>query len=195
MLRRFLCWVLVALALVGCAQHQPDCKQPEDTPKVEASASAAAAASAPADPARDRKLVMCGSMLVGSDPEGELPPPCVEAGVTREDVAPLGRVIANAPVPLDLPAPASENKSIALTLVSLPGGKMRVELQDGATVGMEAVPTNAEIATLKGMIKPHVAPEVRAIIRADKAVTHGSVIAVIDALKQLGVMKIAFAVR
>jgi biopolymer transport protein ExbD len=49
-------------------------------------------------------------------------------------------------------------------------------------------------AAFAAAVKSKVLPQTRAVIRADKDVSHGRVITVLDRLKQAGVNKIAFAV-
>lgn len=90
-------------------------------------------------------------------------------------------------VPLDLPkASQSEELQTILSVVVPARGQTQI---DGVAVSEEEVITKARVA-LAGD------PELRAVIQADKAVPHGRVLGVMDALKSAGLARVAFgAVR
>jgi biopolymer transport protein ExbD len=87
--------------------------------------------------------------------------------------------------PLDLPRAGGGEVRLIFS-VELPDAKRTI-------ANGEAV---ADDAALLAAAKKRVAesPDTRAVIRADKSVPHGRVIAVLDTLKQAGISKIAFGV-
>jgi biopolymer transport protein ExbD len=92
-------------------------------------------------------------------------------------------------VPLDVPKPPPPPGAGAVQQM------FTVELRtDGTThVNGKLVADDAALlATARGAIAA--TPDLRAVIRADAAVTHGRVIHVLDLLKQAGISKIAFGV-
>jgi len=99
----------------------------------------------------------------------------------------LGLVAVAKSVPLELPKSAPGT-------VDVPSVLNIVLAADGTTqVGAEAVPDDE--AVLGAARAAHAKnSEVRAVIKADSAVSHGRVIHVLDLLKQAQIMKIAFGV-
>ena len=97
------------------------------------------------------------------------------------------KLIVNKSVPLDLPK-AAKGTDIQ-TVFSI------VLAADGTTqVDSKGVPSDDAIFALAK--KAHEGnPELRAVIKADAAVSHGRVIHVLDLLKQAEVSKIAFGVQ
>ncbi|MEI7892323.1 MAG: biopolymer transporter ExbD [Myxococcales bacterium] len=96
------------------------------------------------------------------------------------------KVIVSRSVPLDLPKAASGTE--VQTIFSL------VLAVDGKTqVNSNVVASDDAILPL-AIEERKKNPELRAIIKADSAVTHGRVIRVLDLLKQAGIQKIAFGV-
>jgi biopolymer transport protein ExbD len=65
---------------------------------------------------------------------------------------------------------------------------------DGKTFFQKTLVPNDEDLTAKAKDAKSKNEEVRAVIRADEKVEHGSVVHIIDVLKNAGVQKIAFAV-
>jgi biopolymer transport protein ExbD len=108
-------------------------------------------------------------------------PPC--ASVTP---CPSALAIASA-VPLDGLPPATGGEPQATMQVDvLVNGRLFANgaQVDGGPRGLLAIAQKVQAAN----------PEVRATIRADKDVSHGQVIEVLDTLKQAGISRIAFAV-
>lgn len=95
--------------------------------------------------------------------------------------------IANRQIPLDLPKAATGSPEQTQSIFSV------VLTADGQiTVDSNAVPNDDAMFPLaQAAHKGN--PELRAVIRADKAVPHGRVIHVLDLLKQAQIAKIAFA--
>jgi biopolymer transport protein TolR len=88
-------------------------------------------------------------------------------------------------VPLDLPAAARTEETQTVFAVAVPAtGGMSV---DGQPVADGAALTARAAAALRGD------PRLRAVIQADGAVPHRRVLAVVDALKEAGVVHVAFA--
>jgi biopolymer transport protein ExbD len=96
------------------------------------------------------------------------------------------KLIVSKSVPLDLPKAASGSDiQTVFSIVLAADGTTQV---DGNTLaGDDAILPRAKTAREKN-------PELRAVIKADTAVTHGRVIHVLDLLKQAQVAKIAFGV-
>lgn len=89
-------------------------------------------------------------------------------------------------MPMDLPKSATGDKMQTVFSVEL--------LADGRTVvDSKPVPNDEAIFNLAKAAQAG-NPELRAVIRADKKVEHGRVIAVLDTLKRATVVKVAFAV-
>jgi biopolymer transport protein ExbD len=124
-----------------------------------------------------------------------------EEGITGINVTPLvdvtlvlliifmvtTKIVMNQTVPLDLPK-ASKGTSDVQVVFSI------ILAADGrAFVDSKPVPNDDAIMALaKDAGAAH--PDLRAVIKADAAVTHGRVIHVLDLLKQANVNKIAFGV-
>jgi biopolymer transport protein ExbD len=94
--------------------------------------------------------------------------------------------IASMSIPLDLPKAATGSEVQVVFSVSLAA--------DGRTeVDSQPQPNDDALLPLaRGAHQKN--PDVRAVIKADAAVSHGRVLHVLDLLKQAGVSKIAFAV-
>jgi biopolymer transport protein ExbD len=97
------------------------------------------------------------------------------------------KMVVTPAVPLDLPkASQSEELQTILSVVVPAQGATQI---DGAPVSDEQVTERARAALARD-------PELRAVIQADKAVPHGRVLGVMDALKSAGLARVAFgAVR
>lgn len=96
-------------------------------------------------------------------------------------------IVSQSNVPLDLPK-ASNGRSDIQVIFSV------VLAADGtAQVDSKPVPNDEAILALAGEAAKK-DPDVRAVIKADSAVTHGRVIHVLDLLKTAHVSKIAFGV-
>jgi len=97
------------------------------------------------------------------------------------------KIVLNQTVPLDLPKAATGTSDVqtVFSIVLAADGRVVVDSteipNDDAILGLAR---NAQTAH----------PELRAVIKADAAVTHGRVIHVLDLLKQAHVSKIAFGV-
>jgi biopolymer transport protein ExbD len=97
------------------------------------------------------------------------------------------KMIVSKSVPLDLPKAASG--SDVQTVFSI------VLAADGTTqVDTRPVPNDDAVLALAKTARD-ANPELRAVIKADSAVSHGRVIHVLDLLKQAQVAKIAFGVQ
>lgn len=96
------------------------------------------------------------------------------------------KIIVSQGMPMDLPK-AAQGKEMQMIF--------SIELtESGKTfVDSNPVPNDDIVAKLAAEAKKK-NPDLRAVIRADKAVPHGRVIHVLDLLKQVKVDKIAFAV-
>lgn len=93
------------------------------------------------------------------------------------------KLVVTPAVPLDLPkASQSEELQSVLAVVVPAAGPMRV---DGAPI---------EEATLAARVRAALAQdrEVRAVIQADRAVSHGRVMGVLDVMKAAGLTRVAF---
>ncbi len=96
------------------------------------------------------------------------------------------KIIVSQGMPMDLPKAASGQNIQTIFSVEL--------TEDGKTrVDSKSVANDDAIGRLAKQARGE-HPELRAVIRADRKVTHGRVIHVLDLLKQNGVAKIAFAV-
>lgn len=97
------------------------------------------------------------------------------------------KIVMNQTVPLDLPKAASSTSEVQV-IFSI------ILTKDGqALVDSKPIPNDEAILGLaREAQEQH--PELRAVIKADAAVTHGRVIHVLDLLKQAHVSKIAFGV-
>lgn len=97
------------------------------------------------------------------------------------------KIVLNQTVPLDLPKAATGTSDIQVvfSIVMVADGR--------AFVDSKPIPNDDAILQLaRDAEVQH--PDVRAVIKADSAVTHGRVIHVLDLLKQAHVNKIAFGV-
>lgn len=97
------------------------------------------------------------------------------------------KIVVSPAVPLDLPkASQSEELQSVLSVVVPSEDRMTV---DGLAVDAAALSARARAALGRD-------PELRAVIQADRAVSHGRVMSVLDALKAAGLVRVAFgAVR
>lgn len=97
------------------------------------------------------------------------------------------KIVLNQTVPLDLPKAATGTSDVQ-TVFSI------IMAADGrAMVDGQAIP-NDDAILQKARDAEQAHPDLRAVIKADAAVTHGRVIHVLDLLKQAHVNKIAFGV-
>lgn len=97
------------------------------------------------------------------------------------------KIVLNQTVPLDLPKAATGTSDIQVifSIILVADGR--------AMVDSKPIPSDDAIFDLaREAQEQH--PELRAVIKADAAVTHGRVIHVLDLLKQAHVSKIAFGV-
>src|SRR5208282_6170587 len=97
------------------------------------------------------------------------------------------KIVMNQTVPLDLPkaATGTSDQQVVFSIVMAADGR--------AMVNSQAIPNDDAILQLaRDEAASH--PDLRAVIKADAAVTHGRVIHVLDLLKQAHVNKIAFGV-
>lgn len=89
-------------------------------------------------------------------------------------------------VPLDLPRAAGAEELQTVLSVEVPReGSMLV---DG-----EAITVDALVVRARAVLAEH--PDARAVISADQAVSHGRVIAILDALSEGGLTHVAFGAR
>ncbi|MCL2450009.1 MAG: biopolymer transporter ExbD [Polyangiaceae bacterium] len=97
------------------------------------------------------------------------------------------KIVLNQTVPLDLPkaATGSSDVQVVFSIVLAADGRALVDSKD--------VPNDDAIFGLARTAQEQ-HPDLRAVIKADAAVTHGRVIHVLDMLKQAHVSKIAFGV-
>jgi biopolymer transport protein ExbD len=97
------------------------------------------------------------------------------------------KIVLNQTVPLDLPKAATGTSDIQVvfSIVLATDGRAMV---DGKAIAND----DAILQLARDAQAEH--PELRAVIKADAAVTHGRVIHVLDLLKQAHVSKIAFGV-
>ena len=125
----------------------------------------------------------------------------VDEGITGINVTPLvditlvlliifmvtTKIVLNQTVPLDLPkaATGTSDVQIVFSIVLVADGRSMV---DGKWIPSD----DAILQLARDAQSQH--PDLRAVIKADSAVTHGRVIHVLDLLKQARVSKIAFGV-
>jgi biopolymer transport protein ExbD len=97
------------------------------------------------------------------------------------------KIVLNQTVPLDLPKAATGTSDIQVvfSIVMVADGRALVD-------GKQIPNDDAILQLARDSQAQH--PDVRAVIKADAAVTHGRVIHVLDLLKQAHVNKIAFGV-
>lgn len=93
------------------------------------------------------------------------------------------KLVVTPAVPLDLPmATQSEKLQTALSIVVPSEGATQV---DGVAVDEKALVAQVRAAR-------HRDPELRAVIQAERAVSHGRVLSLLDTLKAEGVTRVAF---
>jgi biopolymer transport protein ExbD len=97
------------------------------------------------------------------------------------------KIVLNQTVPLDLPkaATGTSDVQVVFSIVMAADGRALV---DGKSIAND----DAILQLARDAGQAH--PDLRAVIKADAAVTHGRVIHVLDLLKQAHVNKIAFGV-
>jgi biopolymer transport protein ExbD len=97
------------------------------------------------------------------------------------------KIVLNQTVPLDLPkaATGTSDVQVVFSIVLAADGRAMV---DGKSIATD----DAILQLARDSQSQH--PDLRAVIKADSAVTHGRVIHVLDLLKQAHVNKIAFGV-
>ena len=96
------------------------------------------------------------------------------------------KIIVSQSVPMDLPK-ASSGQEVQMIFA------VQLHKNGDAFVDQQKLPNDEAI---KGLAREALSKneDLRAVIQADQAVTHGRVIAVLDMLKGVGVSKIAFGV-
>ena len=97
------------------------------------------------------------------------------------------KIVLNQTVPLDLPKAATGTPDVQLVFSIVLAADGRA-LVDGKAIAND----DAILQLARDAQQGH--PDLRAVIKADAAVTHGRVIHVLDLLKQAKVSKIAFGV-
>jgi biopolymer transport protein ExbD len=97
------------------------------------------------------------------------------------------RIVMNQTVPLDLPKAATGTSDVQVVFSIILAADGR------ALVDSKPIPNDDAILQLAHDAQTQ-HPDLRAVIKADAAVTHGRVIHVLDLLKQARVNKIAFGV-
>ena len=97
------------------------------------------------------------------------------------------KIVLNQTVPLDLPKAAvgTSDVQVVFSIVMAADGRAFVDQKPIAT-------DDAVLQLARDAAQAH--PDLRAVIKADAAVTHGRVIHVLDLLKQAHISKIAFGV-
>jgi biopolymer transport protein ExbD len=97
------------------------------------------------------------------------------------------KIVLNQTLPLDLPKAATGTSDVQTVFSILLAADGRTVVDSSQLANDEAILPLARTAQAAH-------PELRAVIKADSAVTHGRVIHVLDLLKQAHVSKIAFGV-
>lgn len=97
------------------------------------------------------------------------------------------KIVLNQTLPLDLPKAATGTSDVQTIFSILLSADGRTVVDSNQIASDEAILPLARTAQASH-------PELRAVIKADSAVTHGRVIHVLDLLKQAHVGKIAFGV-
>jgi biopolymer transport protein ExbD len=97
------------------------------------------------------------------------------------------KIVLNQTLPLDLPKAATGTNDVQTVFSILLAADGRTVVDSSQIANDEAILPLARTAQTAH-------PELRAVIKADSAVTHGRVIHVLDLLKQAHVSKIAFGV-
>src|SRR5690606_14851579 len=96
------------------------------------------------------------------------------------------KVALHAATPLDLPQAAhGEAVQLVFSLTVDPKGGLRL---DGEQTTLDALATRAKAALEQD-------PQVRGVIQADAAVSHGRMMAIMDTLRGAGMNRIAFATQ
>jgi biopolymer transport protein ExbD len=97
------------------------------------------------------------------------------------------KIVVAPAVPLDLPKASKSEEVQSVLSVTVPAeGPMRV---DGVVMDDGALSSRARAALARD-------PELRAVLQADRAVSHGRVMSVLDVLRSAGLVRVAFgAVR
>jgi biopolymer transport protein ExbD len=97
------------------------------------------------------------------------------------------KIVLNQTIPLDLPKAATGTSDVQVVF------SIALAADGRALVDTKLIPNDdAILALARDAQAQH--PELRAVIKADAAVTHGRVIHVLDLLKQAHVSKIAFGI-
>jgi biopolymer transport protein ExbD len=96
------------------------------------------------------------------------------------------RLIVSQTLPLDLPKAATGGEQQIVFAVAM-------DASGAMTVDSRPVPNEQELTRLAAEARQK-NPELRAVIHADSAVTHGRVVRLMDLLKQARISKIAFGV-
>ncbi|APR99881.1 ExbD/TolR family protein [Pajaroellobacter abortibovis] len=96
------------------------------------------------------------------------------------------KMIVSQSVPLDLPKAASGTELQMTFNIIIPA-------TGSVLVNSKPIPSDDSIFTLAQTARAQ-SSDLRAIIKADNAVTHGRVIHILDLLKQAGITKVAFGV-
>lgn len=97
------------------------------------------------------------------------------------------KIVLNQTVPLDLPKAATGTSDVQTVFSIVLAADGRVMVDTNQIANDDAILPLARTAQTSH-------PDLRAVIKADAAVTHGRVIHVLDLLKQAHVSKIAFGV-
>lgn len=97
------------------------------------------------------------------------------------------KIVLNQTVPLDLPKAATGTSDVQTVFSIILAADGRTMVDSNQVASDEAILQLARAAQTQH-------PDLRAVIKADAAVTHGRVIHVLDLLKQAHVTKIAFGV-
>ncbi|MGD0526174.1 MAG: biopolymer transporter ExbD [Polyangiaceae bacterium] len=97
------------------------------------------------------------------------------------------KIAMNTTVPLDLPKSAVGSSEVQQVLSIVMTADGRAFVNQKPVVNDDAI-----VEPAREMVAAH--PDLRAVIKADAAVTHGRVIHVLDLLKQSHINKIAFGV-
>ena len=93
------------------------------------------------------------------------------------------KLVVTPAVPLDLPKATQSEEVQTVFAVVLPANGPA--LLDGAVVGDDALKARAAVVMAK-------TPDARAVIQADRSVSHGRVMEILDALKAAGLTRVAF---
>jgi biopolymer transport protein ExbD len=97
------------------------------------------------------------------------------------------KIVLNQTVPLDLPKAATGTSDVQTVFSIILSADGRVLVDSSPVANDDAILQLARTAQTQH-------PDLRVVIKADSAVTHGRVIHVLDLLKQAHVSKIAFGV-